>query len=218
MAWCWGGPLGRSMGTWLCPAGCWQGDKLHIQPGVIHACSWCFASTGLNSPTVFSDHLNGVPSPRVAILQVPKQSCPVPEPGQCCASPGFGWNLGFASMGIAGCWRCSSQKQEATARQSLRNRDTSCPGDGPCHPPVKPSTHGVHTEHGRHHSPGTKCCTKSPGGARMEPLVGLSEAVPRQGAARGEQSQRAALRLDLQHGALLERGWVMLGVAGSDSM
>lgn len=59
-------------------------------------------------PHCFSDHLNGVPSARVAILQAPRQSCPVPEPGQCCAARGFA-HLCFASMEVAGCWQCSSQ-------------------------------------------------------------------------------------------------------------
>lgn len=155
---------------------CWGSPQGKQEHGNKAVCSWVLAGRQAANPAggdpclqmvlckhwaeyphCFSNHLNGMPSPRAAILQVPRQSCPVPEPGQCCAPRGFA-NLCFTSLEVVGCWQCISQLQESTARQSLRSRDTSCPGDGPCHPPVKPSTHGSHTELGQQHSPGTKCC------------------------------------------------------------
>lgn len=200
-------------------AGAWEHGCVQLGAGRGTSCKsslgWAMPAHGalqaLDWIAPLFNHLNGVPSPRAATLQVPRQCCPVPEPGQCCAPRGFA-NLCFASLGVGGSWQCSSQRQETTTRQSLRNRDTSCPGDGPCHPPVKPSTHGSHTEPhlGQHHSPGTKCCRKSPIGARKEPLVGLSAAVPRQGAARDSRAKEL-LWGSAATQSTAERGWVLLG-------
>lgn len=144
--------------------------------------------------------------------------CPLPgqpscgSPGSLVLYPSLGSAvllvvlLIFASLEVAGCWQCSSQRLPEPEEQ------------GHLLPWGWPLPSSRETQHPRepHRArsapfPRNKVLQKSPSGARKEPPVGLSTAVPRQGAARGEQSQRAALRPDLQHRALPERGWVLLG-------
>lgn len=126
-----------------------------------------------------------MPSPRAAILQVPGSLVLCPSPGNAVLRVVLVGNLCVARSPQFPCWQRSSQRQEATARLSLRNGNTSCPGDGPCHPRLESTPAGV--------APGSvsaaprerSAAGKVLSGAGKEPLVGLSKAVPRQGAARG---------------------------------
>lgn len=110
-------------------------------------------------------------------------------------------------MEIAGWRQRVSRQHRVIARQSQRSRDIA---------PVilNVPTRWSHPELGQHRSPGPKCPGKS---RSSEPPVGLGMAAPGPGAARGEQSQKAPLRLDpaTQGEAVMRAGtWVAQALGG----